>query len=76
MLARNDLAEYLADNYGTCDRGSDCYHGKDARGEFNGCLRTGWRGQACSHWHPLGVSNWDELKAEQFARVEQTVKKD
>jgi len=63
MLARNDLAEYLADNYGTCDRGSDCYHGRDARGRFNGCLRVGWRGRACPHWHPTTATNWDELRS-------------
>lgn len=61
MLARNDLTDYLADNYGTCDRGADCYHGKDDRGRFNGCLRVGWKGRACKHWHPLGVQTFEEI---------------
>lgn len=62
MLARNDLAAYIADNYGTCDRGADCYHGKDEQGRYNGCLRVGWRGCACPHWHPVGATSLDELK--------------
>lgn len=62
MLARDDLATYIADNYGTCNRGSDCYHGTDSRGRFNGCLRIGWRDVECPHWHPIEASNWDELK--------------
>lgn len=62
MLARNDLADYIADNYGTCDRGADCYWGKDARGNFNGCLRTGWRGRECLHWHPISARTWEELR--------------
>lgn len=48
----SDLADYLADHYGTCDRGADCYHGRAAPGVFDGCLRTGWRGRACDHWAP------------------------
>lgn len=44
--------DYYLDNYGECDRGPDCYWGKDARGEWNGCLQTGWRGRRCRHWHP------------------------
>lgn len=64
MLARNDLAQYLADNYGTCKRGPDCYWGKDARGEFNGCLKVGWRGCGCPHWVPTTATDWNELKAE------------
>lgn len=48
MLARNtELADYIADNYGECARGSsDCYHG-------GGCLKTGWLGRACPHWRPV-----------------------
>jgi hypothetical protein len=64
MLARNELAAYIADNYGACDRGSDCYHGTDARGQPNGCLKTGWRGVACKHWHPVAACSWEELAAE------------
>jgi hypothetical protein len=61
MLAHNDLAEYLLDNYGTCDRGADCYWGKDAQGNFNGCLRVGWIGRSCKHWKPLGATSYAEL---------------
>lgn len=64
MLARNDLALSLADNYGRCKRGTDCYHGKDERGNFNGCLRTGWRGTLCPHWVPTEARDLDELRAE------------
>ena len=61
MLARDDLTDYLLDHYGACDRdkgdaGNDCYWGKDARGDWNGCLRTGWRGRECKHWHPCDPS--------------------
>ena len=55
MVPGGDLRDYLLDNYGTCDRGADCYWGKDGRGRFDGCLRTGWRGRACEHWRPIGV---------------------
>ena len=48
-----DAIEYLRDNFGTCDRDAACYWGKDERGEFNGCLKTGWLGRGCQHWHPL-----------------------
>lgn len=63
MLARNELAAYIADNYGSCARGSDCYWGKDHHGHFDGCLKTGWRGTACKHWRPVEASSWDELAA-------------
>jgi len=65
MLARNEVAEYLLDNYGSCDRGADCYWGKDRQGRRNGCLYTGWLGRACNHWHPLGATTLDELKDKQ-----------
>jgi hypothetical protein len=58
---RSDLAEYLLDNYGVCDRDADCYWGKDEYGLDNGCLRLGWRGRKCKHWHPMGVTSWNEL---------------
>lgn len=63
MLARNDIADYLLDHYGTCDREADCYWGQDKRGNYNGCLRNGWRGRECKHWHPLGVTSLQELHA-------------
>jgi hypothetical protein len=49
--------EYALDNYGTCDREADCYWGKDAAGRFDGCLRVGWRGRDCPHWHPKPAQN-------------------
>lgn len=63
MLARNDLSDYLLDNYGTCARGADCYHGTDHRGRPDGCAKVGWKGRACTHWHPLGAQTLDELKS-------------
>jgi hypothetical protein len=61
MLARSELAEYVADTYGTCDRDrpgrNDCYWGKD------GCLKTGWRGRGCPHWHPVEGADFDKLMA-------------
>lgn len=62
MLARSDIAEYLLDNYGSCDRDGDCYWGKDSMGRFDGCLRVGWKGQACKHWHPLGALAFDDMQ--------------
>ena len=52
----NDLADYIADHYGICDRGSDCYWAKD------GCLRGNWLGCGCKHWHPVKATNWEELR--------------
>lgn len=63
MLARNDLADYIADTYGHCDRETDCYWGMDAHGNRNGCLYVGWRGRACKHWHPVEARSWEELHA-------------
>ena len=62
MLARDELADYIADNYGTCARGSDCYWGTNVAGKLNGCLRVGWRGRDCAHWRPVEARNWDELR--------------
>lgn len=61
MLARNEIADYLLDNYGSCDRGADCYWGRDAQGRPNGCLAMGWRGRSCKHWQPLGVTSLEEM---------------
>jgi len=53
MLVRNDLAEYLLDNYGTCVHKLDCH-----------CLRVGWRGRSCPYWKPLGATDYAELTRE------------
>lgn len=61
MLARNDLSDYLLDTYGECARGADCYWGRNAFGQFDGCLKTGWSGRSCKHWKPLGAQTYEEL---------------
>lgn len=53
MLARDDLAEYIAMNYGVCNR------------IICRCLKDGWLGYGCPHWEPAKARNWDELRAEQ-----------
>jgi len=59
LLARNELAEYLAAHYGECALGSGrCYHGPGPM-----CLRTG-NHFGCPHWKPTTATTWDELKAE------------
>lgn len=56
MLARDDLTDYILDNYGTCMRGSsECYHAKD------GCLGGIWRGRACPHWRPIEGEAFSKL---------------
>ncbi len=51
MLARSDVLEYVLDTYGTCDMDkpsrNDCYWGRP------GCLKNGWLGRGCPHWHPV-----------------------
>lgn len=54
----DEIADYLLDNYGICDRGANCYWG-------NGCLKTGWRGRLCPHWQPLGATSLEALSAGQ-----------
>jgi hypothetical protein len=61
----NNFSDYLLDNYGECDRNEGCYWGKDKFGNFNGCLRTGWKGRACKHWRPLGATTLEQLKEKQ-----------
>jgi hypothetical protein len=65
MLARNELLDYLLDTYGHCDRDkgkqNDCYWGTDTLGHPNGCLRAGWKGRACKHWHPIEGELLDRL---------------
>jgi hypothetical protein len=72
MLAPNDLAAYIADHHGSCDRDkpkrNDCYWGKDATGRYNGCLKVGWLGRACPHWHPVSATSWEELISEEPQR--------
>lgn len=70
MLARNDLEVYVTDNYGTCTRPptsageNACYWGRDRHGNWNGCLRAGWRGIACPYWQPAeGQARADILSA-------------
>lgn len=48
-----DLAEYLANNYGTCALDGGCT-----------CLRTpnSWEGKTCRSWRPTPARNWKELK--------------
>lgn len=54
----DDLAAYIADNYGQCDLGGLCYR--------KGCLnpKNEWLGRGCQHWHPVKARNWEELKLE------------
>ena len=52
MLARNDLPDYVADNYGECSL------------ERCACLRTGWTGRGCQNWKPVQARDWDELLVE------------
>jgi hypothetical protein len=63
MTARDELREYILDNYGSCDRDTpkrnDCFWGKDENGKDNGCNQVGWKGRACKHWHPV-----DEIQLE------------
>jgi hypothetical protein len=54
VLARDDLADYIADNYGTCDLGA-----------LYVCLKSGnpWVGRGCRHWNPADARDWDEMRA-------------
>ena len=62
--------DYILDTYGTCDRESDCYWGKDKQGKYNGCLQVGWRGRDCLHWHPIEGELLDAIrKAHNAANV-------
>jgi hypothetical protein len=54
---REDMANYLLDNYGACELGSaQCYHGPGPQ-----CLKRGWRGRACENWKPLGARTLEEF---------------
>ena len=43
------ILDYILDNYGTCERGADCYFSR------NGCRNpvNEWRGRACIYWQPV-----------------------
>lgn len=60
MLARNNVLDYVLDTYGTCDLDkpprNNCYWGP-------GCLKTGWRGRGCPHWHPVEGDELTKLVA-------------
>jgi hypothetical protein len=51
-----EMADYLADYYGTCERGSSfCY--------FSGCNGPSrpWLGRGCPNWRPSGARDLAEL---------------
>jgi hypothetical protein len=51
MLNPDD--HYWLNNYGHCELDSPkCI-----------CLKTGWKGQTCPNWIPLGVKSYEEFKA-------------
>lgn len=57
----DELAVYLADNYGRCEL-EPCLCRKavnDGKHEWLGCV--------CGHWKPTKARNWNELKAAQDA---------
>ncbi len=47
------LPDYIADNYGKCDLGTQCK-----------CNRNGWLGRRCEKWRPVKAKNWEELLKE------------
>lgn len=55
-----ELLAHWLDDYGQCSRDNgrqnDCYHGRDAAGRDNGCLKVGWKGRGCPHWTPISGS--------------------
>lgn len=71
-LLHNCLMEdILPDIYGWCDRDlislgtgfrNDCYWGKDINGRDNGCLKVGWKGRSCPHWHPIDGEQFDAIR--------------
>lgn len=69
-----DVLAYVQENYGTCDRDNgkrnDCYWGTDATGQENGCLKSGWRGRNCNHWHPVEGQELVSLIALHSSRCE------
>lgn len=73
MLVRNEALEHLLDHYGSCDRNlaerNDCYWGKNECGQFNGCLKVGWLGRGCEHWHPIEGDTLDKLLSQHMHPV-------
>ena len=67
-MVHAEETDYLKANYGNCDRGTDCYWGTNAAGQFDGCLKAGWRGCECNHWHPVAANSWAELADEMKRR--------
>ena len=69
-----ELRDYLLDEYGICIRPAgpndrnDCFWGKDARGNDDGCLKTGWKGSACPYWKPLGEDEIDAIRQAYFPK--------
>jgi hypothetical protein len=62
MLARNDLAEYIADHYGRCRLAPSTTLREDLRAQGCRCLDAKiWAGRACPNWEPVSARNWDEL---------------
>ena len=46
-----EIADYIADNYGRCAFGADCrYH-----------YRNEWLGRSCPSWQPTTARTWAEL---------------
>jgi hypothetical protein len=50
MLKTNDLADYIADNYGLCTL------------EKCKCRNDNWLGRACPNWRPVTASTLEELR--------------
>src|SRR5258708_15486211 len=50
VLARDELAQYIAEHSGRC-RLAGCR-----------CLEDKWRGCACPNWEPASAVNWEELR--------------
>jgi len=51
----SDLEVYIINNYGTCDKEAGCY-------TDNGCLKMGWIGVRCPHWHPISGQEMEKMK--------------
>lgn len=48
MSEKEDLAEYIRNNYGSCTNPKGC-----------ACIKAGkWYGTACPFWKPLAAKDW------------------